>query len=168
MPALRWHIRHPPDDMSLESDGGMIYWRENPKNSGKKPVPVPLCPPQIPHGLTRAWTPASAVRGRRLTTWDLSHGAAILLQIPKLYFAPFHLITSRSFPVSYFLPIFPFLLAFYSYDHPANDVWPGSKPTVMLTYTQPHLSVLHGTYPTHILTYGLCRRVSAMTDYISV
>jgi hypothetical protein len=22
------------------------------KNSGKKPVPVPLCPPQIPHGLT--------------------------------------------------------------------------------------------------------------------
>jgi hypothetical protein len=36
---------------------------------GEKPVPVPLCPPQIPHGLTRARTRASAVRGRRLTAW---------------------------------------------------------------------------------------------------
>jgi hypothetical protein len=32
-----------------------------------KPVPVPLCPPQIPHGLTRDRNRASAVRGRRLT-----------------------------------------------------------------------------------------------------
>jgi hypothetical protein len=37
------------------------------KYSGKKPVPVPLCPPQIPHGLTRDRTRASAVGGRRLT-----------------------------------------------------------------------------------------------------
>jgi hypothetical protein len=28
---------------------------------GEKPVPVPLCPPQIPHGLTRDRTRASAV-----------------------------------------------------------------------------------------------------------
>ena len=28
-------------------DGG------KPKYSGKKPAPVPLCPPKIPHGLTR-------------------------------------------------------------------------------------------------------------------
>jgi hypothetical protein len=27
--------------------------RGKPKYSGKKPVPVPLCPPQIPDGLTR-------------------------------------------------------------------------------------------------------------------
>jgi hypothetical protein len=33
----------------------------------EKPVPVPLCPPQIPHGLTRDRTRASAVGGRRLT-----------------------------------------------------------------------------------------------------
>jgi hypothetical protein len=39
---------------------------------GKKPVPVPLCPPQITHGLTRARTRASAVRGRRLTTWAMA------------------------------------------------------------------------------------------------
>jgi hypothetical protein len=31
---------------------------------GEKPVPVPLCPPQIPHGLTRDRTRASAVGGR--------------------------------------------------------------------------------------------------------
>jgi hypothetical protein len=35
---------------------------------GEKPVPVPLCPPQIPHRLTRARTQPSAMRGRRLTT----------------------------------------------------------------------------------------------------
>jgi hypothetical protein len=34
---------------------------------GEKPVPVPLCPPQIPHGLNRDRTRASAVGGRRLT-----------------------------------------------------------------------------------------------------
>jgi hypothetical protein len=31
---------------------------------GEKPVPVSLRPPQLPHGLTRARTRASAVRGR--------------------------------------------------------------------------------------------------------
>jgi hypothetical protein len=39
---------------------------------GEKPVPVPLCPPQIPHGLTRARTRVSAVRDRRLTTWAMA------------------------------------------------------------------------------------------------
>jgi hypothetical protein len=34
---------------------------------GEIPVPVPLCPPQISHGLTRDRTRASAVRDRRLT-----------------------------------------------------------------------------------------------------
>jgi hypothetical protein len=32
---------------------------------GEKPVPVPHCPPQTPHRLTRDRTRASAVRGRR-------------------------------------------------------------------------------------------------------
>jgi hypothetical protein len=32
---------------------------------------VPLCPPQIPHGLTRDRTWPSAVRGRRLTAWAM-------------------------------------------------------------------------------------------------
>jgi hypothetical protein len=57
---------HSPDDVSLESDGGIIHLRGKTEELGEKPVPVPLCPPQIPYGLTRAriW-PA---------TNDLSHG----------------------------------------------------------------------------------------------
>jgi hypothetical protein len=54
--------------MSLDSDGGMIYWQGKNEELGEKPVPVPLCPPQISHGLTQARNRASAVRGRRLTT----------------------------------------------------------------------------------------------------
>jgi hypothetical protein len=34
---------------------------------GEEPVPVPLCPPQIPHGPSRARTRASAAKGWRLT-----------------------------------------------------------------------------------------------------
>jgi hypothetical protein len=37
------------------------------RQRGEKPVPVPLYPPQTPHGLTRDRTRASAVEGRRLT-----------------------------------------------------------------------------------------------------
>jgi hypothetical protein len=58
--------------MSLESDRGMIYWQSKTEELGEKPVPVPLFPPQIPHGLTQARTRVSAVRGRRLTTWALA------------------------------------------------------------------------------------------------
>jgi hypothetical protein len=63
---------HSPHDMSLESDCGMIYWQGKTEKLGEKPVPVPICPPQIPHGLTRARTRASAVRGRRLMTWAMA------------------------------------------------------------------------------------------------
>jgi hypothetical protein len=51
--------------------------RGKPKNSEKKkPIPVSLCPPQIPHGLTRAQTRAFAVGGRRLTTWTMARPRA--------------------------------------------------------------------------------------------
>jgi hypothetical protein len=50
----------------MENDGGMILTGET-EELGEKPVPVSLCPPQIPHGLTRARTRDSTVRGRRLT-----------------------------------------------------------------------------------------------------
>jgi hypothetical protein len=33
----------------------------------RKPAPVPLCPPQIPHDLTQAQNRAVAVGSRRLT-----------------------------------------------------------------------------------------------------
>jgi hypothetical protein len=48
------------------------YWQEKTEELGEKPVPVPICPPQIPHALNRARTRASAVRGRRLTTWSMA------------------------------------------------------------------------------------------------
>jgi hypothetical protein len=49
------------------------------RSNGGKPVPVPLCPPQIPHGLT----PGSklGLRGERPTTNRLSHGTAELWQL---------------------------------------------------------------------------------------
>jgi hypothetical protein len=47
-------------------------WQEKTDVLGEKPVPVPLCPPQMPHGLSRDRTRASAVRGRRLTVWTMA------------------------------------------------------------------------------------------------
>jgi hypothetical protein len=32
---------------------------------GENPIPMPLCPSQIPHGLARAPTRVSGVKGRR-------------------------------------------------------------------------------------------------------
>jgi hypothetical protein len=39
------------------------------RRTQRKPVLLPLCPPQIPHGLPWARTQASTVRSRRLTAW---------------------------------------------------------------------------------------------------
>jgi hypothetical protein len=58
------------------------YWQGKTEELGEKPVPVPLCPPQIPHGLNRAQTRASAVRGRRLTTWTMARPVLLLRNIP--------------------------------------------------------------------------------------
>jgi hypothetical protein len=38
----------------------------------KNSNPIPLFPPQIPHGLAWDWTRTSAVRGRRQTAWTLA------------------------------------------------------------------------------------------------
>jgi hypothetical protein len=37
----------------MESRGGVIFTGEA-EEHGERPVPVPLCPLQIPHGLTEA------------------------------------------------------------------------------------------------------------------
>jgi hypothetical protein len=53
---------------------------------------VPLCSPQIPHDLLRAWTRAAAVGSQRLTAWAMarlkfiiyfSFGAIIFLGRPR-------------------------------------------------------------------------------------
>jgi hypothetical protein len=48
------------------------------KELGEKPVPVPLCPPQTPHGLTQVQTRASMVRGWRLTASAMAQPRSIL------------------------------------------------------------------------------------------
>jgi hypothetical protein len=55
-------------------NGAPVEWNWQGKTEvlGEKPVPVPLCPPQIPHGLTRDRTRASAVRAWRLTPWAMA------------------------------------------------------------------------------------------------
>jgi hypothetical protein len=47
-------------------------WQAKKQRTWKKPVPVPLCPPQIQHGLTWEWTQVSMVRGWRLTAWTMA------------------------------------------------------------------------------------------------
>jgi hypothetical protein len=44
---------------------------------GEKPVPVPLCPPQIPHGLGIE----PGLRSERPATNRLSHGTAIFTDL---------------------------------------------------------------------------------------
>jgi hypothetical protein len=51
---------------------------------GEKPVPVPLCPPQISHGLDLGSN--TGLRGERPATNRLSHGTALLWRYDALYY----------------------------------------------------------------------------------
>jgi hypothetical protein len=42
------------------------------RSARRKPAPVPLCPPQIPHNLTRAQTQVAAEGSRWLTAWAMA------------------------------------------------------------------------------------------------
>jgi hypothetical protein len=55
-------------------NGAPVEWSLQAKTEvlGEKPVPVPLCPTQIPHGLTRDRTRASTVGDRQLTAWAIT------------------------------------------------------------------------------------------------
>jgi hypothetical protein len=67
--------------MSMEGYGGMILTGEN-LRTRIKPVPVLLCPPQIPHRLTGVLTQASAVRGQRLTARAMARPKLSLIHAP--------------------------------------------------------------------------------------
>jgi hypothetical protein len=54
------------DDGDCGAIGGMKIDRGN-RSTRRKPTPVPLCSPQIPHDLTRARNRAAAVGSQRLT-----------------------------------------------------------------------------------------------------
>jgi hypothetical protein len=60
-------IVHPPGGIWVWRTKLEWYWQGKTEYLGEKPVPEPLCPPQIPHGLKQARTRASEVRGRRIT-----------------------------------------------------------------------------------------------------
>jgi hypothetical protein len=57
---------HMIDEGDCEAVGGMKIGRGN-RSTRRKPAPVPLCPPQIPHDQTRSRTQATAVGSQRLT-----------------------------------------------------------------------------------------------------
>jgi hypothetical protein len=61
-------------------NGVLMEWNGQGKTEvfGEKPVPLQLCPPQIPHGLTRDRTWASAVRDRRLTAQSMARPTSAL------------------------------------------------------------------------------------------
>jgi hypothetical protein len=65
-PLLAYCTSPTIDDTDCGAMGGMKIGRGN-RSSQRKPAPVPLCPPQIPHDLTRARTRAAAVGSQRLT-----------------------------------------------------------------------------------------------------
>jgi len=63
---------HLPDDIRIWSATVEWYCQGKAEELGDKPVPVPLCSPQIPRGFTRAWTWDFAARGWRLTAWAMA------------------------------------------------------------------------------------------------
>jgi hypothetical protein len=60
----------------MDEYGAMVerYWQGKTEDLGEKPVPVPLCPPQIPHSDPNA---NSGLRGDTPATNRLSHGTAL-------------------------------------------------------------------------------------------
>jgi hypothetical protein len=78
--AIIGPVVHSPDDIRGRRSTMKWCWQGKTEELGGKPVLVPLCSPQIPHGLARVGTRASAARGRRLTAramarpWHSSYG----------------------------------------------------------------------------------------------
>jgi hypothetical protein len=64
----------------VPSNGARVEWIWQGKTEvlGEKPVPLPLCSPQIRHELARDRTRASAVGSRRLTAWAMARPSWII------------------------------------------------------------------------------------------
>jgi hypothetical protein len=60
--AINGPILHPPDDIWVWRATVGWYWQGKTEELGEKPVPEPLCSPQIPYWLTQARTSASVTR----------------------------------------------------------------------------------------------------------
>jgi hypothetical protein len=64
--ATNWPTVRAPSDCEDGEFGRMKIGSEN-RSTRRKPVPAPLCPPQIPLDQTRSRTRAAAVGSQRLT-----------------------------------------------------------------------------------------------------
>jgi hypothetical protein len=67
------------DEDDCGAIGVMKMGRGN-RSTRRKPAPVPLCPPQIPHDQTRARTPGR--RGGKPATNRLSYVTTLLVPLP--------------------------------------------------------------------------------------
>jgi hypothetical protein len=61
-------IFHPPNEKWVLRASVEWHWQGNTKQLEEKPVPVPVCSPQIPHELT--WAPV--LTGQWLTAWAIA------------------------------------------------------------------------------------------------
>jgi hypothetical protein len=91
--ATNWPIvPAPDDDDECGTVGGMRIGRGN-RSTRRKPAPVPLCSPQIPHDQAWARTRAAAVGNRRLTA--LSYDTAYMQTSKLIISIPSHVITGE-------------------------------------------------------------------------
>jgi hypothetical protein len=74
MVATDWPIVPAPGDYDDGEYGGMKIGRRN-RSTREKPVPVPLCPPQIPLDQTRDRTRAAAMGSQRLSASAMARPA---------------------------------------------------------------------------------------------
>jgi hypothetical protein len=87
------------DDGDCGAIGGMRIGGVN-RSTQRKSAPMPLCPPQIAHDLTRTRARAVAVGSRRVTTWATARIIGIL--VLHVIVPPFEVFrpTVHSFPNS--------------------------------------------------------------------
>jgi hypothetical protein len=69
--------QHRMTDYECGTVSGIRIGRGN-RSTRRKPAPVPLCPPQIPHDLTLARTGAAAVGSRWLTAWAMARPNCVI------------------------------------------------------------------------------------------
>jgi hypothetical protein len=70
--AMNRPIIHPPDDTWVWRAMVEWYWQGKIEEVRERPISVPLCPQQIPHGLIPAWTWYSVLRSRWLLAWAMA------------------------------------------------------------------------------------------------
>jgi hypothetical protein len=67
-------------DEKCEAVDGIKICKGN-RITRRKPEPMPLCPPQIPHDLTWYQTRAAAVRSRRITAWVMTRPGTSIARV---------------------------------------------------------------------------------------